>query len=138
MSIPWSERAEKWARRIIILDWVLVWVWIFSFLYCLFAKSLVGSVITVIAAGLFTADLIYTQDKLAEMLSNKPRSTAGLTNWIQLRDWQTEIHCACGARVEIGKARWHPNSVDRGGGRFALVCPCGIGYFKLKAVTSDS
>ena len=110
----------------------MVWVLIFSFLYFLFAKHLAGAVIAVIGAALFTTDLIYTQDKLAEMLSNKPRSTAGLTTWVQLRDWQTEIHCACGARVEIDRAKWHANSVDRGGGRFALVCPCGIGYFKLK------
>lgn len=131
-SCPWSAKGEKWARRIIALDWTVVWLFILYLVYCGFRKEFWGAMGCVLFVVLFAWDLLYTQSKLAEMLENKPRQTVGLTSWVQLRDWQTEIHCACGARVDITRARWCANNLDRGGGRFSMVCHCGIGYFKLK------
>jgi hypothetical protein len=130
--VPWSANFEKWIRRLILFEWITVWVAIIFFVGMMAQKMLWPALFGLLLIVLFGADLIYHQDKLEEMLSNKPRSTAELTMWVQLRDWQTEMNCACGAQVHFSTAKWYANSVDAGGGRFSLVCPCGIGYFKLK------
>jgi hypothetical protein len=137
-SCPWSAKREKWARRIIALDWTVVWLFILYLVYCGFRKEFWGAMCCVLGVVLFTWNLLYAQSKLAEMLENKPRSTAEMTKWVQIQHRGQEMylqhpfHCECGALVHFKDAKWYPNSVDRGGGRFSIVCPCGIGYFKLK------
>ena len=79
------------------------------------------------------------------MLANKPRSTANLTRFIA---WPRDSHsllCACGRLLQWTNAHWIPNydpeqfdgpaplAVDPGAGRFVILCPCGLGHYKLKA-----
>ena len=94
------------------------------------------------------------------MLANKPRSTQRLTQWIQHRvPDSVDFICSggfggfCGWHHEWKDAKWIPNydpalfedfddslprPVDPGGGRFVILCPCGIGHFKLKLVTEQN
>lgn len=131
-SVAWSAQDEKLQRAIVWINYVAMWL-------CLIAAALVGTYGHFIVAALFVgfavvwvADCSRQKKKYAAMLENKPRSMAGLTQWIQLRAWQTDMWCACGAIVHVEDASWFPNPVDAGGGRFSIVCPCGIGYYKLK------
>jgi hypothetical protein len=79
------------------------------------------------------------------MLANKPRSTANLTRWKQWGsssgDWFVCTDCARPYRWG-GDAQWIPNypepedvaaPVDPGGGRYVILCRCGLGHYKLKA-----
>jgi hypothetical protein len=136
-QVPWDAYSEKWTRRIVAFDWCVTWLSILLLLVLVFEKKFLAAALALVPIVLFGIDLLYQQDKLKAMLVNKPRSTVGLTEWVELRPWQTEICCACGRLVDISGASWFPNSVDRGGGRFAMSCKCGIGYFKLKPVTRD-
>jgi hypothetical protein len=87
------------------------------------------------------------------MLANKPRSTANLTKWTQWADAPFDepslfFWCnGCGKRHEWAAAQWIPNYdgdpediplgtpmyFDPGGGRYVILCPCGLGHYKLKA-----
>lgn len=132
-TVPWSAHEEKWTRRSIIFDWLAFWL-LFALMAVLFSQQLyLGGAIPFFTLGFFLGDLLHQREKLDAMLLNKPRSMSGLTHWVQLRPWQTEMCCACGAQIRIADAHWYPNPVDAGGGRFSIVCSCGIGYFKLKA-----
>lgn len=91
------------------------------------------------------------------MLANKPRSTSRLTKWIQHVPGSIEFICfdpdagpRCGERHHWKDAQWvpnfdpdvfepeeHPGNVDPGGGRFVILCPCGLGHFKLKLITEE-
>lgn len=83
------------------------------------------------------------------MLANKPRSTANLTTWCNHRYRAcVPFDCECGRQLHWKDAQWIPNydpqfdtevgpgellpEIDPGGGRFVILCPCGIGHFKLK------
>lgn len=87
------------------------------------------------------------------MLANKPRSTVRLTEWIQHGpfergfvcgghlpplpakhfDWETDAKWVPNFDPEhFGEAEY-PTPVDAGGGRWVILCPCGLGHFKLKA-----
>lgn len=92
------------------------------------------------------------------MLANKPRTTYRLTTWRQHPSDEQNFHCICEARALPGPRRdrpyrwefdatWIPNydpqqfgdelepgvAVDPYGGRYVILCPCGIGHYKLKA-----
>jgi hypothetical protein len=87
------------------------------------------------------------------MLANKPRSTHDLTKWMQWPSPQYlgySMKCECGRLHELDEWKWIPNfdpelfgeaeypsHGDPGGGRFVILCPCGIGHFKLKPVTEQ-
>jgi hypothetical protein len=86
------------------------------------------------------------------MLANKPRSTSRLTEWVQHPADGVQFTCfhrvrgpVCGRLHHWSDAQWipnydpevfepeeHPGTVDPGGGRFVILCPCGLGHFKLK------
>jgi len=92
------------------------------------------------------------------MLANKPRCTSRLTKWIQhpansvsfiCVDLDPDVVLRCGERHHWKDAQWipnydrdvfepedHPGTVDPGGGRFVILCPCGLGHFKLKPETA--
>lgn len=130
--IPWSGHEEMWLTRIVTLDWILAWVFFVGAGGAFLWRQLLLGIALDSVAILWAALLLRDRNKLRTMLQNKPRSTAGLTEWVKLRPWQTEICCACGTIVHIDGAPWFPNPVDAGGGRYSIVCPCGIGYFKLR------
>lgn len=88
------------------------------------------------------------------MLANKPRSTANLTAWFEHREKLDWFICAGYNRVEHRlcpikhfwkDAEWIPNhdpdqradgtfpDIDPGGGRWVILCPCGVGHYKLRA-----
>jgi len=87
------------------------------------------------------------------MLANKPRNTQRLTTWIQHPANSIAFNCGCGIRhfwAEWDGAMWIPNydpeqfgeaeypsTVDPGGGRWVILCPCGMGHFKLKLLIVD-
>jgi hypothetical protein len=130
--VPWSEYDEKWLRRALWFDLYAMWTLLLAGIGFAIWKAWVSAFICFCGALFYLIDLCVQQNRFDLMQLNKPRSTAGLTEWIQLRPWQTEICCACGSIVHLDGALWFPNPVDPGGGRFSIVCPCGIGYFKLK------
>jgi len=95
------------------------------------------------------------------MLANKPRSTRGLTEWRQHPAEEDAFFCECpvvpGGTIRrwhmwSREAQWIPNyrddpveqlllndearnskhEIDPGGGRYVILCPCGLGHFKLK------
>jgi hypothetical protein len=146
--VPWSASGELWTRRALVFDTIacissgIGAVACLAFLVFDSDKrfSLVGGILG--AAAIFWLYMAARDAmKLNAMLLNRPYNAAGMTTWVQLRAWQTEICCACGTIVIIDGAPWFPNSVDAGGGRYSIVCPCGIGYYKLreeKAVTRAS
>jgi hypothetical protein len=138
LSVPWSAYDELWARRALLFD---------SFAFISFGLgSLVALVFWFLPALAICASVTFFWGwmvhhdamKLNAMLVNKPRSVgsdgkgAGLTEWVRVRPWQTEMCCACGACVNLSSAEWFPNPVDPGGGRYSIVCACGIGYYRLK------
>jgi len=93
------------------------------------------------------------------MLANKPRDTSRLTRWHRI-GWLPEalrrfngappairnFMCDCGRIHETAKMRWIPNvlecvdelddapavAVDPEGGRWVLICECGVGHYMLK------
>lgn len=91
------------------------------------------------------------------MLANKPRSTANLTEWMHWPATHTgfldkgpreidRIQCRCGAVHSFKKeGKWIPNhdpdqradgtfpDIDPGGGRWVILCPCGVGHYKLRS-----
>jgi hypothetical protein len=95
------------------------------------------------------------------MLANKPRSLQRLTKFYQHRSWEISFVCfrqpgiSCGRVHHWQDAEWLPNYKredlvddatdeeiqifcgDPGGGRFVILCPCGIGHFKLKLLTEQ-
>jgi hypothetical protein len=131
--VAWSADKEISLRRVLFVDALGVllnaglaiysfprkdgfWIGIFVAFWAVFF------------AWLFARD----RGRLVAMLKNKPAGTGSLTPFIRLRPWQNEISCQCGASVHIANGKWFPNAIDAGGGRFCVVCPCGVGYFKLK------
>jgi len=93
------------------------------------------------------------------MLANKPRSTRGLTEWRQHPASEESFYCSCQTALPRpwkilwwADAQWIPNyrddlveqlllndearnskhEIDPGGGRYVILCPCGLGHFKLK------
>lgn len=81
------------------------------------------------------------------MLANKPRGTANLTPYIHHIPNGYAFSCSgCGRTHLWADAQWIPNydpeqfgpgdlpqAVDPGGGRYVILCPCGLGHYKLKA-----
>lgn len=87
------------------------------------------------------------------MLANKPRSNAKLTEWTQWRPDSTSFLCTCRRLHQWPEAEWIPNLqvedtvigtqveigdalgafIDPHGGRYVILCPCGLGHYKLKA-----
>lgn len=132
-AIPWSELEEKRLLRILLCDLIVILLLAIGGIALTAAKVWPCVAIDFAGACFYVIDIYAQWAKLQAMLQNKPRSTVGLTTWIRMRPYQTEICCACGAVVHIDGAPWFPNPVDPGGGRYSIVCPCGIGYFKLKA-----
>ena len=88
------------------------------------------------------------------MLANKPRSTRGLTEWRQHPASEESFYCSCQTALPRpwkilwwADAQWiptYPESVaaeirksnleefDLNAGRYVILCPCGLGHFKLK------
>jgi len=86
------------------------------------------------------------------MLANKPRDTSRLTTWIHHRHVNVEptgdrtVRCRCGNTFDVEEFRWTANvleceeeiddvpavSVDPEGGRYVLICPCGVGHYMLR------
>jgi hypothetical protein len=89
------------------------------------------------------------------MLANKPRDTSRLTRWTQHRLHPGFTYeelaencfcCNCGEPYRLGDLKWTANvleceeeiddvpavSVDPEGGRYVLICPCGIGHYLLR------
>ena len=86
------------------------------------------------------------------MLANKPRSTRNLTHFLLHPPSEESFYCPKCERVHAWfNAEWLPNYKredlvddateeeirsfcgDPGGGRYVILCPCGLGHFKLKA-----
>jgi hypothetical protein len=79
------------------------------------------------------------------MLANKPRDTSRLTRWIEhVRDEAPlGFTCPCLRPYDWEQMEWTANvleceeefddvpavAVDPGGGRWVLLCPCGIGHY---------
>jgi hypothetical protein len=137
-TVPWSADAERTTWGKILLDWLGFWLSVLAAILLAWWKEPVTGALMALPAGILASDLLHNQEKLREMLENKPRSTEGLSQWVQLPADAFNVLCwSCGRIVEFEPGDWHANSVDRGGGRFSRVCPCGMGYFKLKkSVTS--
>lgn len=94
------------------------------------------------------------------MLANKPRDTSRLTKWVnqsssfgnpgeEFFDRVMVFHCECGWTFTAPEMKWIPNvaedeeepgtpAVDPEGGRYVLICPCGIGHYVLKEVSLDA
>lgn len=92
------------------------------------------------------------------MLANKPRDTSRLTKWTQHLVYPGMTYedakdscfsCDCGEPYKLGDLKWIPNvaedeeepgtaAVDPEGGRYVLICPCGIGHYVLKQVSLDA
>lgn len=137
-GMSWSAYEEKWLRRVLWFDYCAMWITGIVGISFAFWRQWAWVVTCFAVVLIYFVDFCIQRRKYDTMLLNKPRSIGGLTEWVKLRPWQTEICCACGAIVHIDGAPWFPNSVDAGGGRYSIVCPCGIGYYKLreeKAVT---
>lgn len=79
------------------------------------------------------------------MLAHKPRSLRNLTTFIQHAPSTTDFMCGRCGQIHFWKdATWYPNydesqfdpedlpMVDPAGGRFVILCGCGVGHFKLK------
>jgi len=85
------------------------------------------------------------------MLANKPRSTRNLTHFLLHPPSEESFYCPKCERVHAWfNAEWLPNYKredlvndateeeirsfcgDPGGGRYVILCPCGLGHFKLK------
>lgn len=85
------------------------------------------------------------------MLANKPRDTSRLTRWIALDSKKMQHGCSfqcddCGYIFDINTMKWTANileceeemgdvpavAVDPEGGRWVLICKCGVGYYVLK------
>jgi len=80
------------------------------------------------------------------MLANKPRSTSTLTEWFaHPADTKGFICPGCGTTLDFRKmAEWIPNhdpdqaadgtfpDIDPGGGRWVILCACGVGHYKLR------
>jgi hypothetical protein len=81
------------------------------------------------------------------MLANKPRSTANLTQWLlhprvesvflcrdcsRLHQWKDARFYSTWDREHLEDAELFGN-FDPGSGRWVILCPCGLGHYKLKA-----
>jgi len=83
------------------------------------------------------------------MLANKPRDTSRLTTWVHHRRVNVEptgdrtVRCRCGNTFDVEEFKWIPNvaedeeepgtaAVDPEGGRYVLICPCGVGHYLLR------
>lgn len=80
------------------------------------------------------------------MLANKPRSTSTLTEWYQHPPGSLSLICpGCGTTLDFKKmGEWIPNhdpdqradgtfpDIDPGGGRWVILCACGVGHYKLR------
>jgi len=88
------------------------------------------------------------------MLANKPRDSSRLTKW---RHWKESeglgplgFTCEnCLRPHNWSDMHWIPNvaedeeepgtaAVDPEGGRYVLICPCGVGHYVLKQVSLDA
>jgi hypothetical protein len=136
---PWSEKRERWARRYIYADRFAVWFCALGVLVTGLASVIEresdffwASIGFSLLGLFFLRHLAGMMDEFTAMMKNRPRSTVHLTTWVRLRPWQTEMMCHCGAMVHMSRAKWCANEIDRGGGRFSIVCSCGAGYYKLR------
>jgi hypothetical protein len=72
------------------------------------------------------------------MLLNKPRTTDGLTHWIEhpqpthtVDPEAFQFVCHCGRRVDLYRAPYFKDT-----SRFSVICECGIGHFMVSAKRS--
>ena len=136
----WSADRETSLRRVIFADVAGFCTLVAEGVYSMAHGGRGSSLVALFAlawAGVFLWLTARDKTKLARMLVNKPAGRGRLTEWIELRPWQTEMCCACGRTVRIASARFMENPVDPGGGRFSVVCPCGVGYFKLRETVTS-
>ena len=131
--VPWSSEEERFKRWDITVDRLCILVSVCCILGGAAFRSPQFSFVSTFLLAFWVWMLFRDRDKLCTMLQNKPRNMANLTTWVRLRPWQEELMCGCGASVHMNKAKWCPNPADAGGGRFSIVCPCGVGYYKLKS-----
>jgi len=180
-GIPWSEEAETRIRRRIRYTWLEIWgCFVAGLLFAVLGMAiqrwwplpvsalLFGYGVVLLYGLALATEQIGTamrrgpRGEFVEgsgMLANKPRSTRGLTMWIQHHERQIDFICHnesgdpwgvptenCGRRYEWRDAKWVPNydpaqmqdtelfakEIDPGGGRYVILCPCGLGHFKLK------
>ena len=176
--IPWSAEREFRLRRRITTLWFVMWSFLIAgmgiFTIAFLSRSglvVILAVLSLVAGVFFLNALSVARANLGEemrrgprgeffegsgMLANKPRSTRGLTKWIQHSAQQFlgwGVKCDCGRIYELDQWKWVPNypedetsdefrdsnvEIDPGGGRFVILCPCGIGHFKLKPASEQN
>jgi len=150
---PWSFRRERNVRIAVEVSGWLAWIMVacavaFSLppapryavaIVCAFFALLVFLMWRRAKAMLGRAPNLATGDAGAGMLANKPcGDVRRMTQWIWHRYDVDEFACPCGMRQSFLDVDFHPNEVDPGGGRYALVCGCGRGHYKMRAPIAQS
>ena len=137
MSKPWSQSRETFLR--IVRD------------TCAYAAlgafaGVIGAVIRhnhrlaidfLVIIGVLLVGVGWAVNALADILPNKVAGDIRrLTPWSFWPHTADAVTCMCQRVLSFREdATWHPNEgrhvVDPGGGRWAMVCPCGRGHYKF-------
>lgn len=134
-NIPWSVGGELELRRQVLFYFIGAWGLFLGAGVLFFRRDWLAGVVCLVAfcwAAFAVGDL---RRMLYAMLLNKPRTTQGLTEWIQhLEPLHTvdpeafQFVCRCGRLVDLYLAPYFKES-----SRFSVICECGIGHFMLSA-----
>lgn len=138
-TVAWSEQREnriKWQQF-----WMqfMVWMGVGIVLTAGISKNYRGAIVgvCVVIVGMYL--WLRVDAKRTAMLQNKPGNAAAvLTQWHQWPSYARRLTCPCGIHQTFEGKSFYPNSVDAGGGRFAFVCECGKGHYKLGAPPEGS
>jgi hypothetical protein len=141
-NIPWSIAGELELRRQILFYFVSAWGFFLGTGALGLRHDWLAAVVCGVACGTAAFAVSDLRRMLYAMLLNKPRSTEGLTQWIEhARPDVPPPHvpaavdhdaylflCRCGRLVDMALAPYFKDS-----GRFSVICECGIGHFMVSA-----
>jgi len=129
-NIPWSAAGERELRRQLLFYFVAAWACFLGSATLFFIRDWLAGTVCGVACGVTAFAVSDLRRMLRAMLLNKPRTTEGLTQWVQ-HPWSDDSRpdvfrfiCLCGRLVDMTHAQWFSAT-----SRFSMVCECGLGHF---------
>jgi hypothetical protein len=129
-NIPWSVAGELELRRQILFYFMGAWGLLLGAGTLFFIRDWLAGMVCGVCCGIAAFAVSDLRRMLSAMLLNKPRTTDGLTVWIEhivplTQDREAFRYlCRCGRLIDMLSAQYFKDTR-----RFSVVCECGLGHF---------
>jgi hypothetical protein len=132
-NIPWSADGERELRRQLLFYFVGAWACALGSATLFFIRDWLAGMVCGVCCGIAAFAVSDLRRMLYAMLLNKPRTTEGLTQWVEHAKPQHTVDpeafqfvCGCGRLVDMYLAPYFKDSA-----RYSVICECGRGHFML-------